>query len=141
MVVGSCIPTLLVYESSAGATTPRLVVTRTTPLAALDPSWEAAAPSFSMDMFSTSCAASPSKANLSLTTPSMTYKGLELLKVPTARMRMLDSRPGVPAFCVIVAPANRPASALERLSAGMSAKSALLTEATDAVTVLRSCTR
>ncbi len=92
-------------------------------------------------MFSTSWEASPSNVNLSLTTPSITYRGSALLKVPTARIRILDSRPGVPAFWVIVVPASRPASALERLSAGMSVNSSLLTEATDPVTVRRSCTR
>ncbi len=112
-----------------------------TPFAARAPYNAAVAPSFRTEMVSTSCELSPSKANLSLTIPSITYNGLELLKVPTARTRMLDSRPGVPAFCVIVAPANRPASALDRLSAGTSAKSALFTEATDPVTVRRSCTR
>ena len=69
-------------------------------------------------MLSTSSELRPSKVNLSLTMPSMTYRGSALFRVPTARMRMLDSRPGVPAFWITVAPASRPASALERLSAG-----------------------
>ena len=58
-----------------------------------------------------------------------------------ARTRMLDSRPGVPAFCEIVTPDNRPASALERLSTGTSSKSLLFAVVTAPVTVARSWTR
>src|SRR4029450_12381070 len=102
---------------------------------------DAAAPSFRIETLSTSSVLRPSNVNLSLTTPSITYNGLELLNVPTARTRMLDSRPGVPAFCVIAAPDTRPANAFERLSAGTSLNSSLVTDVTDPVTAARFWTR
>ena len=124
-----------------GLTAPRRVVTRITPFAAREPYSAAVAPSFNTERFSTSSGFSPSNANLSLTTPSMTYSGSALLNVPTARTRIFDSRPGVPAFWVTLTPESRPWSALERLSTGTLETSAPATLDTAPVTVPRSCTR
>ena len=114
---------------------PVFVVINTTPLAPLVPYIAAEAASLSTDMDSMS--EGLRKSTASNHTPSTTYKGSELLGVPTPLILTDSALPGDPELCVICTPETRPCKACSRRAAGnLSISSAVVTDTAPVMALL-----